>query len=126
MNPIVSVCSELHSLHSGVVIWDTGPSIYLKSGLASAPELSWSKKEWGGDEVTSSVPFLALGLVTLSGPRWLQRESRCDPCGTVSDAEDAVGGDAGMAGEACGSQSIIGESTSVDKGTREEMRTMAM
>lgn len=45
MNPIVSVCSELHSLHSGVVIWDTGPSIYLKSGLASAPELSWSKKE---------------------------------------------------------------------------------
>lgn len=43
----------------------------------------------------------------------------------MSDAEDAVGGDAGMAGEACGSQSIIGESTSVDKGTREEMRTMA-
>lgn len=50
----------------------------------------------------------------------------CDLCGTVLDAVGAVGGGAGMAREACSSQSIMGECMSVDQGVKEEVRSMAI
>lgn len=42
------------------------------------------------------------------------------------DAVDAVGGGAGMAREACGSQSIMKECMSVDQGAKEEVRSMTI
>lgn len=57
--------NESHSPRSKAMIWNTGPSIDLNPGLASAQKLSCSGKEQGGDKVTSFVFVLAM------------RDSRC-------------------------------------------------